>query len=222
MTRPLYVIKREVVWGTFAAYLIQFFILAIVKWIALHQGFKLDKPDEFLLKITMNRTEVHVPDYLDPEIQKYIAETWESFAYVQVLEYFLVTMMVIVVAICSGVTVKSLNSRLVEPGEVNNHSNNRRATILVLLLSLAFVLINGTWLAVSAYYYSEFLSRFSFKIAHAMQLIGVAIMMINSTINPLIYIARNSALNRYTKEFILTILRNISQIFQSLGKIVPI
>ena len=225
MTRPLYAIKTKVVWGAFATFLIQFIILAIVKCIALHQGFKLGKPDEFLLQIFMNRTEVHVPDYLDPEIQKYIAETWESFAYVQVLEYFLVTMMVLIVAICSGVTVRSLNFQLVEPGEVNipnNRPNNRRATIMVLLLSLAFVLINGTWLAVSAYYYSEFLSRFSIKIANAMQLIGVAMMMINSTINPLIYIARNSALNQYTKEILLTILRNISQIFQSLGKIVPI
>ena len=222
MTKPLYVIKKKVVWGTFAASVIQFFILAIVKWIFLYQGFKLDKNNEFLLQIFMNQTEVHMPDFLDPEIQKYIAETWKSFAYVQAFEYLIVTMMVIVVAVCSVVTVKSLNSPIVEPGEVNNNSNNRRATIMVLLLSLAFVVLNGFWLAISAYYYSVFLSSYSVKIANAMQLIVVGMIMINSTINPLIYITRNSALNQYTKEFILTILRNILQIFQSLGKIVPI
>ena len=220
MTRPLFVINKKVVWGAFAASLVQFFVLAIVKWIFLYQGFKLNKPDEFLLKSIMKHTEVF--HFLHPEIQKYIGETWKSFAYVQALESFIVTLTIIVVAVCSGVTVKSLNSPIVEPGQVNNHSNNRRATIMVLLLSLAFVLINGICLAIAAYYHSELLSRFSFNISNAMQLIGVAMMMINSTINPLIYIARNSALNQYTKEFLLTILRNISQIFQSLEKIVPI
>ena len=222
MTKPLYVIKKNVVWETFAATVIQFFILAIVKWIFLYQGFKLDKKNEFLLQIFMNQTEVHMPDFLDHEIQKYIAETWKSFAYVQAFEYLIVTMMVLVVAVCSVVTVKSLNSPIVEPGEVNNNSNNRRATIMVLSLSLAFILLNGIWLAISAYYYSVFLSSYSVKIANSMQLIVVGMIMINSTINPLIYITRNSALNQYTKEFISTILRNMLQIFQSLGKIVPI
>ena len=204
MARPLYVIKKKIVWRFFAVSSILLLILAIIKTIFLFQAFQLNEPDEFLLQITLNLNEVS-----KSEVNQYMLQALSGFAFVQVGEFFILNIMVIVVAVCSGITIKVLKSPIVEPGEVNNDSHNRQATVMVLLLALAFVFINGVWLAVAAYFYTKFLFGFSFELVVGMQFIGVSAMMINSVVNPFIYIARNSGLRKYTKEFLLRFSRSI-------------
>ena len=204
MARPLYVIKKKIVCRFFAVSSTLLFILAILKTIFLFQAFQLNKPDEFMMQITLNLNEVS-----KSETNQYMLQALRSFAFVQVGEFFILNLMVIAVAICSGITIKVLKSPIVEPGEVNNDSHNRQATVMVLLLALAFVLINGVWLAVFGYFFTELLFRFSLELVLGMQFIGVSAMMINSVVNPLIYIARNSGLRQYTKEFLVRFSRSI-------------
>ena len=140
---------------------------------------------------------------------------------IQLAEYGLATLMVLVVAVCSGVTVKSLNSPNVEVMESvgrDSFLKNRRATITVLLLSLAFVSINGIWLSGFIYFYIDFLSMFAPEKAQAMQFVTVAAMLINSILNPLIYMARNAELNHYTKQILLEFSQSTLEIFRGFGR----
>ena len=156
------------------------------------------------MQITLNLNEVSTS-----EINQYMLQAMRGFAFVQVGEFFILDLMVIAVAVCSGISIKVLKSPIVESGEVNNDSHNRQATIMVLLLALAFVFINGLWLALTAYFYTKFLFGFSLELALGMQFIALSAMMINSAVNPLIYISRNSGLRQYSKEFLLKFARSI-------------
>ena len=216
MTRPLYVIKTKFVWGTFACSSIFLLIVAILKWIVIYENYQLDKLDELSRQMVMNNMELS-----DIELGKYVSGIWESFTNIQLAEYGLAALMVLVVAVCSGVTVKSLNSPNVEVMESvgrDSFLKNRRATITVLLLSLAFVSINGIWLSGFIYFYIDFLSIFAPEKAQAMQFVTVAAMLINSILNPLIYMARNSELNHYTKQILLEFSQSTLEIFRGFGR----
>ena len=216
MARPLYAIKTKIVWGTFAFSSIFLLIVAIFKWIIIYQNYQLDELDELSRKMVMNYMELS-----EIEFGKYISGIWGIFGNTQLAEIGLVTLMVLVVAVCSGVTVKSLNSPNVVVMDSMGRENfltNKRATITVLLLSLAFVSINGIWLSGFLYFYIDFLSMFSPEKGQAMQFITIAAMLINSILNPFIYMARNSELNHYTKQILLEFLQSALEIFRGFGR----
>ena len=214
MTKPLYIIRKKRVWASLLITSIFLFGLMIGKWVGLYFMYDIDvssKTIKTIAEALRSRGSVHIVDNV---------HLWKYLTYAQIAEFFLVTLMVFVVVIFSGITVKSLSSPIVEvmePGGVNNNVQNRRATIMVLLLSLAFVLTNGTWIFAFSRMYIDFLNRLKVTDrSETMTFVTLAIMLLNSVINPLIYIARNSELRRYTKQLFINILVGFMLIFSNL------
>ena len=189
VVKPLQVIFEKAVWASFSFFLVSFLGIAIGKCFAL---FKTEAPKSYLYTV-----------------------------YIETLETAIIVFMVVIVAVCSMVTVKSLKTPTI--GEVpdvrQDGTHNRRATVMILILSLAFIIINGSWMTtllvgnvklflatskMSEEEISEYLDVNEFALV---LFLSIAIIPINSIVNPLIYIARNTALNDYVKSILIKVLR---------------
>ena len=203
MIKPLFIIKQRLVWTCLTV--ISMFLVGttMAKWASTQSL-------ELLDEISYEKIENISQRYEFRTVNSWIIQT-----YIRLSEFTLVAAMVIIVAMCSAVTVKSLRSPIVaviDPGGVKNDSQNRRATVMVLLLSLAFFLINASWIITFLNFYIGFLmygpssdtSHNRDRVYLNMNFITLTLMTANSFVNPLIYISRNSKLNEYTK----TIARN--------------
>ena len=212
MTKPLYIIREKRVWATLLITLTILFGLMIGKWVGLHFMYDIDVSSKTAKTIA---EALKTNDYVTNNIH-----IWKFMTYIQISEYILVILMVFVVMIFSGITVKSLNSPVdigLQPGGRGDNDQNRRATFMILLLSLAFVLTNGTWIGLFLWMYTEFLNREEpAGRTKIMTFFTLAIMLLNSIINPLIYIARNSELRRYTKQLFMNIVVGFMWIFSNL------
>ena len=91
-----------------------------------------------------------------------------------------------------------------------NNTTNRKATVMILTLSIIFVILNGTWCVywvVSAIIYAY--TEDEVKNMGDNMMIGIFgtylngfLMTINSCANPVVYILRNSRLNGHTKSLL--------------------
>ena len=210
MTKPLYIIRKKHVWASLLITSTSLFGLMIGQWVGLYYMYDIDVSSKTIRTIaeTLTTTD-HIVDNV---------HLWTFMSYVQIAEFILVTLMVFVVVIFSGITVKSLSSPIVEvmePGGVNNNVQNRRATIMVLLLSLAFVLTNGSWIFAFLWMYIEFLKNTrATESTEILTFFTLTIMLVNSAVNPLIYMARKSELRRHTEQLLSNILRGILSILR--------
>ena len=195
VVKPLQAVSERVVWATLSFFLIFFLGLAIGKWLVL---LKIAEPRNYIYTMQIEWAEITV-----------------------------IGLMVVVVTVCSVLTIKSLKSPAM--GEFANErqddTQNKRATVMILILSLAFILINGSWIATifasnitliletlekSDKEIQEHLDRIKADNNFLMAMsFTIAIMPINSIVNPLIYIARNRALNEYAKGKLTGILTQI-------------
>ena len=201
MVMPLHVIETKFVKRALIISSVLLICMAIGKWVLFYLGNSIDVSKDMIredLK-TFNRT-------IDFDLHFIVAKKpyiWKILAHVQLAESFNVLAMVIIVAVCSAVTAKSLSSPIVEvmePGGVVNNAQNRRATIMVLLLSLAFVVINSAWVVMFAQFYGQYLGQTLIgQDSGIMTLVTLTIMPANSVVNPLIYMFRNAELHDYTK-----------------------
>ena len=154
--------------------------------------------------------------------------------YVLIVENSLIGIAVLIVAVCSVITIRALNSSTVEnigPGDRSDSSNNRRATVMVLLLSFAFVVINGAWIIIICATQRNILISLSrennplkaviesFSKSAIANFITIVMMPANSIINPLIYITRNSLLHEYTKMLLKKCLREVWKSLQGIGSV---
>jgi diacylglycerol kinase len=154
--------------------------------------------------------------------------------YVQIVENSLIGIAVLIVAVCSVITIRALNSSTVEsigPGDRSDSSNNRRATVMVLLLSFVFVVINGAWIIIICASQRNILINLSrennplkaviesFDKSAPANFITIVMMPGNSIINPLIYITRNSLLHEYTKMLLKKSLREAWKSLQKIGSV---
>ena len=210
--KPLYIIRKKLVWVSLIIILIyNLFVVTVGKWVNTHSLIPSDITSEMIKNVnTLSALET--------------PSDWILSSYIRMSDFCMVGVTVIIVAVCSGVTVKYLNCpivRVMNPGGVKNDSQHRRATIMVLLLSLAFVLTNSVWLT------SLFLSHVNFLILSSragnaltltieslskdepyliMNVTTLTMMTLNSVVNPLIYIARNSKLNQYARNFAMRVI----------------
>ena len=218
MIKPLFIIKQRLVWSCLTV--ISMFLCAttIAKWTTVQSL-------ELLDEISFEKIENISQRYEFRTINSWIIQT-----YIRISEFTLVAAMVMIVAMCSVVTVKSLRSPIVaviDPGGVKNDSQNRRATVMVLLLSLAFFLINTSWIITFLNFYIGFLvygtasdtSNHRDRLYLNMNFITLTLMTANSFVNPLIYISRNSNLNEYTKTLARKAAMNISWMIIEIGKV---
>ena len=219
LLKPLYIIRQKMVWG---ALIIAFSLLTstkIVKWVAVQAVFDSFVNEEMMVKMIKDLNSLDIKELESSKIAALLEMIW----------FILVGVMVLVVAVCSALTVRALNSPVVEmvgPGGLPDNSTNRRATVMVLLLSLVFIIINGTWITIYLTVTFEFLTSEDtkeildvlkdFAVYFTMNLV---MMSATSLINPLIYIARNTGLNEYTRSSISRIGRMILKVLQGIGNI---
>ena len=220
LLKPLYIIRQKMVWGALIIALPILSSTKIVKWVAYQAFFDSFVNEEMMVKM--------IKDLNSLDIIKEL-ESSKIAALLEMIWFILVGVMVLVVAVCSALTVRALNSPVVEmvgPGGLPDNSTNRRATVMVLLLSLVFIIINGTWIIIYLTVAFEFLTSEDTKeILDMLQDIAVyytmnlVMMSATSLINPLIYIARNTGLNEYTRSSISRIGRMILKVLQGIGNI---
>ena len=218
MIKPLFIIKQRLVWMCLTVTSVFLCATTIAKWTTVQSLDLLDEISYEKIENISQRYEFRTVD------------SWIIQTYIRISEFTLVAAMVMIVAMCSVVTVKSLRSPIVaviDPGGVKNDSQNRRATVMVLLLSLAFFLINTSWIITFLNFYIGFLvngtvsdtSNHRDRLYLNMNFITLTLMTANSFVNPLIYISRNSNLNEYTKTLARKAAEKISWMIIEIGKI---
>ena len=178
VVKPLHVISEKVVWATLLLVMMVFLGTMIGKWYVLFNT----GTDKSLI---------------------YAAE-------IEFYETIVIGLFVVIVTVFSLITVKSLKAPAI--GEMPNvrqdGSQQRRATVMILILSLAFILINGGWIAVLFVTNEELTSEESSEDVFFVVLFStIAVIPINSIVNPLIYIARNKTLNEYAKGLLTKVVR---------------
>ena len=118
--------------------------------------------------------------------------------YMGLLEMVLISVTVLVVGVSSGISIKSLRSSNESLNESSRNDNSRKASIMILTLSIVFVICNGTWSII-------WLPLIIFRTETSTNedevfmglFINLAVILVNSSINPIVYMIKNSALNSY-------------------------
>ena len=208
LVNPLYTLKRKLLGGFLLISSVYLFCMAIGKFFLLKRIQDENYSDESILKGIKLFTKEAV------NVKWEFSAGYKTLFYMQMVEFAIVAVIVIIVAVCSGLTVKSLRCPAmtevtVDSGNERSDSHNRRASIMILLLSFIFVLINGSWIATILMLNIEVIKRVEQAKVVEMTFITLILMPVNSVANPLIYISRNSALKEYTRSSVMKLRRYI-------------
>lgn len=188
VAKPLHVINKRTVWTALVCSVGLTALPVAVKTVS-------------LIKLIKN------PDYVKN------SDIFRELRYViicDIIGYILTGLLVVIVLICSLLTVRALKSSNVDvvtadDEETSNLSSNRKATNMVLLLSFAFVAINSIWLiflmlvTLKEFHVESTISEDNYEGFSVLCAISVIAMLTNSVANPIIYISRNSKLNKYVR-----------------------
>ena len=117
-----------------------------------------------------------------------------------IVDLGMVLITVAIVSICTAISVKTLKtSNEVSRGQAANNENCRKATKMILTLSIIFVICNGTWTIIWVVIYA-FLTIGNGSMERLMGIfLNIVVVSLNSSANPIVYMTRNSALKDYTK-----------------------
>ena len=130
-----------------------------------------------------------------------------------VIQFLYVLITVGIVGTSSVIVVKALR----RPPEIQtqqterpNNEANRKATIMILILSVIFVVMNCAWCI--GWAIGTVISHLSATHSEInVMLLGLFLMAINSCANPVVYILRNSRLNNYA----MSLFRRLKLFFSS-------
>ena len=225
MMKPLYIIRQKMVLSAFAISITFLLSAQIPKYVAFISN---DVTDDEITEMIFNMTEYARTVKLAVSVGQLI------LVYIQLTELALVAMMVVVVVVNSVLTIRALNFPTVQvegsDGQPDN-SNNRRATVMILLLSLVFVIVNGIWLIsiliIYVYIFAEQLQLdgtmefTSVSEEKRFQVVFITLVMMpaNSIANPLIYIARNTALNEHVRLSLRRFVKVMLRVIQVMGNV---
>ena len=207
LVNPLYIIKKKFLRGFLLVLSVVLFSIAVGKFFLIKDVHKANYSDDSILKgiqLFLNNT---VVSNSETDVKGEFAYGYKNVFYIQMSEFIMISVVVIIVAVCSGLTIKSLNSPMAEVSVASanerGNSQNRRATIMILLLSFVFILINGCWVVTSLALNIEVIQRVEEAKVAEMTFITLVLMPANSIANPLIYISRNTGLKEYTRSFVM-------------------
>ena len=196
LTRPLYIIKKKYVYLAHGINMV--FSLSL---------------------ITLKATPFYMSEKQDEE------NTWGTILFMLsfilfAIQYIYVLISVGVVGISCIIVVKALRRPrdiLTQQTERLNNENNRKASVMILTLSVIFVVMNGTWClfwAICTGLESPGLSSAELDFVEALPIFSIFIslflMTLNSCANPLVYMLRNSRLNKYTKSLFRVFWRGLT------------
>ena len=200
LVKPLYIIRRQFVYIAFGIF--TFFLLIIVA-----------------TKCTI----VFSMKYIGCEIV-YDDKIKIMAIVIGWVELSIVFIIVILVGILTGISVKTLrNPNEVLRGRAANSANSRKAAMMILILSIIFVICNGAWSIIWAIL-TDILPNDGPSDESSRTLIAQIInyfwVAVNSSANPIVYMTRNSALNDYTKTPLTRLMRFIMASIQTISRIV--
>ena len=209
LVNPLYIIKKKFLRSFLLVLSAVLLCTAIGKFFLLKDVHDENYSDEAILKgirLFLKKAVDPIPKS-ETDVKGEFAYGYKNVFYVQMAEFILIAVVVIIVAICSGLTIKSLKSPMTEvsvaSGNERGNSQNRRATIMILLLSFVFILINGCWIVTNLAINIEVIQRVEEAKVAEMTFLTLVLMPANSIANPLIYISRNTGLKEYTRSFVI-------------------
>lgn len=110
--------------------------------------------------------------------------------------------MVIIVAVCCVISIRKLSIPNEALGESQITTVNRKAMITVLILSSLFIAFNSTTMG-AAFYFIFNMNSTNDPAKYfdmILTIIRLAVLPINSALNPVVYIFRIEGLNIYTKQ----------------------
>ena len=206
VVKPFYRIKKRKILFAFVIFLVFLAALLTTKFVIM------SRLDQSLSDSTMSNSTLENLQGTPP-VKLYIATTF--------LEQALTLLMVIVVVILSGISIKVLKSEGNEILGQQQFVQHRKATIMIIILSLALVVCNSIWISCIISINTQFLGETEQELGgesegkyelsanenHAYThdkifislLVTLIMITLNSCVNPIVYITKNSALNTYTK-----------------------
>ena len=205
LVKPLYVIRKKIVFLAFG-------ICSLLLLIPIGT-----KCTVVILLLNYIKTNILVCD--DPTNQFY-----QIIRTTGIVEMSTILIMGTIVGLSTAISVKTLKtSNEVRTGQAANNKNSRKATIMILTLSILFVMINGTWGLIGAIFTALYSDRCSNETTMATiiaQMFSFFFFSLNSSANPIVYIMRNSALNDYTKTHLVRLTRFIATCIQMMSRLV--
>lgn len=135
---------------------------------------------------------------------------YQVLKFVGLLEMIMICVTVLVVGVNSGISIKTLSSSYSSLNESSRNDNSRKATIMILILSIVFVICNGLWsilwLTMAVFRTTKDKSEIMIGL-----FLNLAVILLNSSLNPVVYIMRNSALNSYLTECWMNLRRHLGE-----------
>ena len=204
LAKPLFVIRKRWIKIAFSVSMI-----SLIFFFALRCGFLTLLKDRVIdLHIQENVTITLTSWIRDKKVQ----QIYVPITICSILEMFSIITMVIIVGILSFISVKALkNSEDIRNRQNADNRNSRRAAFMILTLSIIFVICNGIWsIATAALTFNYLFFGDSDKVAMIQILfmvLNLVIFSLNSSVNPFVYIMRNSELHQYAKTLLLELIR---------------
>ena len=128
---------------------------------------------------------------------------------------------VLVVWISSVIAIRSLKNppeMLTQQTERRNAEASRNATVVILTLSCTFVICNGIWslwwVVLTVAYFLIGQSDYFLHIKLIGLYVNFLLITLNSSVNPLVYLMKNSAMNAYTKTLLRGLKRYVASKFE--------
>ena len=196
LTRPLYIIKKKYVYLAHGINMVFSLSLITSKAIPFYKSEKQDKDNAWgTISVILS---------------------FILFA----IQYIYILITVVVVGISCVIVVKALRRPpeiLTQQTERLNNENNKKASVMILTLSVIFVVMNGTWClfwAICTGTKSPGFRSADLDFVEVLPIFAIFIslflMTLNSCANPLVYMLRNSRLNEYTKSLFRTFRRELT------------
>ena len=145
----------------------------------------------------------------NPYVQKFSNETKRLITgaadALDKLQLILIGLMVIPVGILTVFSLKALRkSKSIKIGQKIQNENSKKASIVILTLSIIFLVCNGAWCLMWLPSLTLNISQKSKQILKMITVfLNIFMMSLNSSANPVVYLVRNSGLNRYVKRHML-------------------
>ena len=199
LSKPLYVIRKRYIKFAFGVFVVIHSILYTLKCIFM-----------FILKSRIdNDTEAGINDYT--EFSLWIERDEIIFNFFTVAaktEMFCLFTMILVVGTFSFISVRALKKPNIIPCKQNaDNKNSRKASTMVLALSIIFLIFNGTWSIIWIYVSLDHIilsgdPKETQTMLFFSNIVQIVILSLNSCANPFVYILRKLELRAYTIELL--------------------
>ena len=194
LVKPLWMVRKNLVYWSVSIFSIVLFILCGVHGTVLYYKHQVLADKNPYDQRFSNATKTYITGAADA---------------LDKLQLVLIGLMVISVGILTVLSLKALRkSKSIKIGQKVQNENSKKASIVILTLSIIFIACNGVWCLM---WLPSLAVNTSQKSKHILRIITVFInifmMSLNSSANPVVYLVRNSGLNRYVKRNVLRLRR---------------